>query len=203
MWTVENQARARRFRTEGNSSILDDALTHGLNFPYGCQKGFCGKCKATILAGRVSYAAEIPNGISPQEVAEGMALLCQCRAESDVSLVVTELDSTADIEVKTLPCKVESIKHLNHDVAQVFLKIPGGESLQYFAGQYIDLIHPNFEPRSFSIANAPSNSSLLELHVRLIEGGRFTQFVFTELEEQSLLKLEGPKGDFFLRPCSG
>ena len=202
MFVVENQISGKKFRTDGNSPILDDALVHGLNFPYGCQKGFCGKCKATIIEGDIEYPAGVPNGISAEEVADNMALLCQCHAKSDISLVVAELDSASDIEVKTLPCKVESIQQLNHDVAQVFLKIPGSESLQYLAGQYIDLIHPDFEPRAFSIANAPSNSSLIELHVRLVDGGKFTNFVFNELEEKSLLKIEGPKGDFFFREDS-
>jgi CDP-4-dehydro-6-deoxyglucose reductase len=202
MFTIENQVSGKVFRTDGDSSILDDALIHGLNFPYGCQKGFCGKCKATIIEGEVGYEGDIPNGITPEEVAEGMALLCQCRAKSDISLVINELDSVADIEVRNLPCKVESIKRLNHDVTQILLKIPGSESLQYLAGQYVDLIHPNFEPRAFSIANAPTNSSLIELHVRQIENGKFTNFVFNELEEKSLLRIEGPKGDFFFREDS-
>ena len=202
MFTIENQVSGKVFRSDGDSAILDDALIHGLNFPYGCQKGFCGKCKATIMEGEVGYEGDIPNGITSEEVAEGMALLCQCRAKSDISLVINELDSVADIEVRNLPCKVESIKHLNHDVTQIFLKIPGSESLQYLAGQYIDLIHPNFEPRAFSIANAPTNSSLIELHVRQIENGKFTNFVFNELEEKSLLRIEGPKGDFFFREDS-
>jgi len=199
MFTIENQVSGKVFRTDGDSAILDDALIHGLNFPYGCQKGFCGKCKATIIEGEVGYEGDIPNGITPEEVSEGMALLCQCRAKSDISLVISELDSVADIEVRNLPCKVESIKRLNHDVTQILLKIPGSESLQYLAGQYVDLIHPNFEPRAFSIANAPTNSSLIELHVRQIENGKFTNFVFNELEEKSLLRIEGPKGDFFFR----
>ncbi len=202
MFTIENQVSGKVFQTNGVDAILDDALIHGLNFPYGCQKGFCGKCKATIIEGEVSYEGDIPNGISPEEIADGMALLCQCRAKSDVSLVVQELDSVADMEVRTLPCKVERIERLNHDVVQVMLKIPEAESLQYLAGQYLDLIHPDFEPRSFSIANAPSNSSLIELHVRWVEGGKFTDFVFHQLAEKSLLKLEGPKGDFFFREDS-
>ncbi len=198
MFTVTNQVSGRVFETDGSDHILDDALAHGLNFPYGCQKGFCGKCKATILEGDVSYD-EKPDGITPEEAEEGMVLLCQCRATSDISLVVGELNSVADIEVRTLPCKVESINHLNYDVVQIFLKIPGDESLQYLAGQYIDLIHPDFDPRAFSIANAPANSGLIELHVRLVKDGKFTNFIFNELKQKSLLRLEGPKGSFYFR----
>ncbi len=199
MFKIENQASGKTFLTDGDDSILSDALLHGLNFPYGCQKGFCGKCKATIIEGEIGYENGVPNGITSEEIDDGMALLCQCRAKSDVLLAVAELDSAFDIEVRNLPCKVQTINHLNHDVVQVFLKIPGAQSLQYLAGQYIDLIHPDFDPRSFSIANAPINSDVIELHVRLVEDGKFTHFVFVKLKEKSLLKIEGPKGNFFFR----
>jgi CDP-4-dehydro-6-deoxyglucose reductase len=97
---------------------------------------------------------------------------------------------------------VDKIEHLNDDVAKVILKIPGSEAMQYLAGQYIDLIHPDFEPRAFSIANAPHNTGIIELHVRLISKGKFTNFVFNKMQEKSLLKIEGPKGSFYLREDS-
>jgi CDP-4-dehydro-6-deoxyglucose reductase len=131
-----------------------------------------------------------------------MILPCKCHAKTDISIVVTELESAADIEVKTLPCKVNKIERLNEDVAKIILKIPGSESLQYLAGQYIDLIHPDFDPRAFSIANAPHNTDMIELHVRLVTGGKFTNFVFNQMQEKSLLKIEGPKGSFYLREDS-
>ncbi|MDC9727010.1 MAG: CDP-6-deoxy-delta-3,4-glucoseen reductase [Candidatus Thioglobus sp.] len=202
MFTVENQATGSSFQVEKNEIILDGAMSNGIGFPYGCRNGFCGKCKATLIEGEVDYENGVPPGLSEQEVADRMILPCKCSAKSDLSIVLTELESVADIEVRTLPCKVDKIERLNHDVAKVVLKIPGNEALQYLAGQYIDLIHPDFEPRAFSIANAPHNTGLIELHVRLISGGKFTNFVFNELQEKSLLKIEGPKGSFYLRETS-
>jgi CDP-4-dehydro-6-deoxyglucose reductase len=202
MFTVENQASGNHFQVEAGETILDGALNNAIGFPYGCQNGFCGKCKATLMQGEVEYKNGIPPGLSVQEVADNMILPCKCSAKTDLSIVVAELKSLADIEIKTLPCKVEKIEHLNHDVAKVVLKIPGSEALQYLAGQYVDLIHPDFEPRAFSIANAPHNTGIIELHVRLISGGKFTNFVFNEMQEKSLLKIEGPKGSFYLREDS-
>jgi CDP-4-dehydro-6-deoxyglucose reductase len=202
MFTVENQVTGSQFTIEKGETILDGAMSNGIGFPYGCRNGFCGKCKATLIEGEVSYEKGIPPGLSTEEIADNMILPCKCQAKTDLSIVVTELESVADIEVKTLPCKVTKIEHLNGDVAKVVLKIPSSESMQYLAGQYIDLIHPDFEPRAFSIANAPHNTGVIELHVRLISGGKFTNFVFNELKEKSLLKIEGPKGSFYLRESS-
>ncbi len=197
MFSIENQISGKTFPINKDETILDAAISHGINFPYGCQKGFCGQCKATILEGEVYYEDEVPNGITEQEIADGMALLCQCNVKSDVKLTVSEIDSVDDIELKTMPCRVEKISHLSGDVVKLLLKIPGSESLQYLAGQYIDLAHPDFEPRAFSIANAPVNSSTIELHIRVIEGGKFTNYISNDLEKKSLLKIEGPKGSFY------
>ena len=79
---------------------------------------------------------------------------------------------------------VEKINRLNHDVIQMLLKIPGSQSIQYLAGQYLDLEHSDFEPRSFSIANSPTNSNIIELHIRLVEDGKFTNFIFNTLKEK-------------------
>lgn len=202
MFTIENQATGNCFTIQEGETILNGAMNNGFGFPYGCRNGFCGKCKATLLEGEVGYAEGVPSGLTAEEIADNMILPCKCQAKSNLSIVVTELESVADIEVKTLPCKVSQIEHLNADVAKVILKIPGSESLQYLAGQYIDLIHPDFEPRAFSIANAPHNSGIIELHVRLISGGKFTNFLFNEMQEKSLAKIEGPKGSFYLRESS-
>ena len=199
MFTVLNQVSGKSFQSTGEAPVLDDALAHGLNFPYGCQNGFCGKCKAVILNGEIKYDGDVPPAITEEDLDANMALLCQCRAKSDLYINVDELDDLANIEVRSLPCRVEEINRLNHDVIQIILKIPGAQSLQYLAGQYIDLEHSDFEPRAFSIANAPVNSNLIELHVRLVKDGLFTNFIFSTLSEKTILRIEGPKGDFFLR----
>ena len=202
MFTVLNQVSGKSFQCGSDETVLDSALSNGFNFPYGCQNGFCGQCKAVILNGEIEYAGPTPEAISEEDHDANIALLCQCTAKSDLYIAVDELDSLANIQIRSMPCRVEEVNHLNHDVIQLILKIPGSQSLQYLAGQYIDIEHPDFEPRAFSIANAPVNSNLLEFHIRLVEGGQFTNFVFSTLAEKMILRIEGPKGSFFLREDS-
>ena len=199
MYTVLNQVSGKSFQCGSDQTVLDGALSNGFNFPYGCQNGFCGQCKAVILNGEIDYDEGNPEAISDDDIEANMALLCQCKAKSDLYIAVDEIDSLANIQIRSMPCRVEEVNHLNHDVVQLILKIPGSQSLQYLAGQYLDIEHPEFEPRAFSIANAPVNSNLLELHIRLVEGGQFTNFVFNALTEKTILRIEGPKGSFFLR----
>jgi CDP-4-dehydro-6-deoxyglucose reductase len=103
---------------------------------------------------------------------------------------------------KKLTCKIQSVDYLTHDIVRVFLKIQKNGLLQYFPGQYINLKHSNLPSRHFSIANyTSSNVGLLELHVRLIDGG-FTQKLFCELGEGLSLQIEGPKGNCYLKQVS-
>lgn len=199
MFTVLNQVSGKSFQCGADEPVLEGALSNGFNFPYGCQNGFCGQCKAIILNGEVEYDGDIPSAISKEDIDSNIALLCQCKAKSDLYIAVDELDSLASIEIRSMPCRVEQINYLNHDVIQLVLKIPGAQSLQYLAGQYLELEHSDFEARSYSIANAPTNSNLIELHIRLVDGGKLTNFIFNALSLKTILRIEGPKGSFFIR----
>jgi CDP-4-dehydro-6-deoxyglucose reductase len=82
------------------------------------------------------------------------------------------------------------------------LRLPATERLQFLAGQYIDIILRDGRRRGFSLANAPHDDEFLELHVRHIPGGRFTDQVFGDMKEKTILRFEGPLGTFFLREDS-
>ena len=55
--------------------------------------------------------------------------------------------------------------------------------------------------RAYSMANAPHDDAVLQLHLRNY-GGPFSQFVFNTLKEKDILRAEGPYGSFFLREDS-
>jgi CDP-4-dehydro-6-deoxyglucose reductase len=107
-----------------------------------------------------------------------------------------------DVEIKLLPARVASLKKLSHDVMEMKLSLPANERLAFRAGQYIEFILRDKSRRAFSLANAPSNDEFLELHLRLVEGGKFTQHVFTEMKEKALVRIEGPFGSFAIKEVS-
>src|SRR5690606_19698595 len=107
-----------------------------------------------------------------------------------------------DIVPRKVPARVVEIEDLSHDVRRLLLKMPANMRMPFFAGQYIDVLLPGGKRRGFSLANAPHDDDLLELHVRLVAGGQFTRFVFEQMKEGTLLRLEGPFGQFYLREDS-
>lgn len=201
-YQVQVESSGHRFEVEDNEPLLDAALRQGLNFPYGCRSGACRACTAKLISGEAGYADEEFQRNERGSLAAGEILCCQARARSDLVLEVAEVKSAGEVETRKLPCRVERMEPLAHDVMRIFLKLPDNERLQFLAGQYIDFILADGRRRSFSLANAPHNDSLLELHIRHVPGGQFTDHVFNKMREKELLRLEGPLGTFFLREDS-
>jgi len=189
----------RTFSARAEETVLDAALHVGINLPHSCKGGSCGACRAKLLSGTFAYALGTPIGISAEEQAQGYALLCEARATSDVAFDVREIRVADDVEIRDLPCRVARKELLAPDVMALFLQLPAVEKFTFLPGQYLDIMLPGERRRSFSIASPPHDSAFLELHVRRAPGGEFTQKVFEELREKSLLRIEGPLGQFCYR----
>jgi CDP-4-dehydro-6-deoxyglucose reductase len=199
--TIANSTRA--FDVAANESVLDAALRASWQLPHSCRGGNCGSCRARLLAGEIDYPHGRPLGLSNAEIAAGEILLCQARARTDLTLELREQRTPQDIIVKRLPCRIERSAPLSHDVMAIYLKLPAAEEFDFKAGQYIDILLPNGQRRSFSIAVPPHDARLLELHVRHVAGGAFSERLFHETLEGSLLQIEGPLGQFYYREHEG
>lgn len=195
-YQVTVQPSGRQFAAEADESLLDAALRQGLSMPYGCKDGACGACKGQILEGSVDHGKA---QLSDTDKAAGQALYCCARPTSDLVIECRQLRSAHDIPVKTLPARIESLERLAPDVIELKLRLPASEQLAFLAGQYIDILLKDGRKRSFSLANAPGEGKLLELHIRHVPGGFFTEQVFTTLKVRDILRFSGPHGGFFLK----
>jgi len=191
-----------QFPATADETILDAGIKHGFVLPYGCRNGVCGACKGKILQGSVDHGSYQSHALSEADLAAGLTLFCCAKPESDLVIECHEVGVANDIPVKTLPCRVDKLERLSDDVIALYLKLPANERMQFIAGQYIDILMKEGKPRSFSLANAPHDDEFLQLHIRNIPGGTFTQHVFTEMKERDIMRIKGPLGTFFLREDS-
>jgi len=202
MHNVTLQPSGHQFSVEAGESILTAALRHGFVLPYGCRNGACGSCKGKLLEGRVDYGEYQKKALSDAEKAAGKALFCQARPLGDVVVEARTVGAAKDIPIKTLPCRVQKLERLADDVMVLYLKLPANERLQFLPGQYLEFLLRDGSRRSFSMANAPHDDELVQLHVRHVAGGQFTDHVFGKMKERDILRFEGPHGTFFLREDS-
>jgi CDP-4-dehydro-6-deoxyglucose reductase len=192
-----------QIEVEADESILDAALRAGLNLPHSCKAGRCGSCRARIHSGRVRYPGPRPLALSEAEEREGQALLCQARPDGPVRIETRRIESVTDIQIRSLPCRVQRMRLLAPDVMGLWLRLPATEPFAWQPGQYIDVMLSGGRRRSFSLANPPHDGALLELHVRRSSRGEFTSLVFGSMTEGTLLRIEGPLGQLAYRPGTG
>jgi CDP-4-dehydro-6-deoxyglucose reductase, E3 len=202
MRKVKVQPSGHEFGVELGESVLAAALRQDLVLPYGCRNGACGSCKGRIVEGQVDYGVYQKRALTEQEKAQGKALFCQARPLTDLVIEARTIGAAKDIQIRTLPCRVQKMERLADDVIVLFLKLPANERLQFLAGQYLEFLLKDGSRRSFSMGNAPHDDELIQLHVRRVAGGQFTDHVFGKMKERDILRFEGPLGTFFLREDS-
>jgi len=197
-YKIKIQSSGLEFHVKPSQTILEGAIASGITLPYGCQDGACGSCKGKVISGKYFLNEYQSSALTDSDIKAGNTLYCKSMAQEDLVIEPNIPEVYDQYSPKVLPVKVESLTRLNHDVMQMFLKLPAKETFRFKAGQYIEFIMGDGSRRAFSMANAPLDS-MIELHLRLIEGGKFTSFVFNEMKEKSIHRIEGPIGQFYLR----
>lgn len=203
---VTIQPSQHQFTVTAEQTVLDAALAAGILLPYSCRSGACSTCKAKVVSGAIQPVPSAEVVLSPEEREAGYTLLCQARATSDLVVESREIRLASDIQVRKLPSRVTSMTRPAADVAVLQLQLPATETFKFYAGQYVELILKDGKRRSYSMANPPHSAAALELHIRHLPGGLFTDHVFgvgaTQMKEREILRIEGPLGSFFLREDS-
>jgi CDP-4-dehydro-6-deoxyglucose reductase len=204
-FTVTVEPSGRSFSVERDEPILQAAIRQGVGLPYGCRDGVCGSCKCRLLEGRVIHGAHQQKALSVDEETSGLILTCQAAPQTDIVLEARNVPGAGEYPVRKLPSRVTSIEKPAPDVAILKLQLPANEMLQYRAGQFVEFILRDGSRRSYSIANAPHtqvDKPAIELHLRHLPGGKFTDHVFGAMKQRDILRVEGPFGSFFLREDS-
>lgn len=198
--TIQNSGHT--FDVRPSQTILQAAIEADIHIPYGCRNGACGACKGKIISGKVMHDDYQRSAMTEEELAAGSALFCCARPLEDCVIECRELNDIHGIKPRILPARVLKKEKLSHDVMALYLQLPASERLQFMAGQYVEFILKDGKRRAFSIANAPHDEGAMELHLRLIPGGTFTEYVFNEMPEKAILRIEAPFGTFYLREDS-
>jgi CDP-4-dehydro-6-deoxyglucose reductase len=186
----------KSFQCDPNDTIVKAALREGVFVEHSCLSGRCSSCKVLVESGE-SIALQDELTLTETEKREGYILACIRKPLSDLKLVAEDLGEYGFQKPKTIPIKVNSIQQLNEDIIKVSLRFPPNQSLSFLPGQYIDIIKGT-TTRSYSIANA-SDQGFIDLIIKKYDGGVLSDYWFNHLKINDLLRMEGPKGTFFLR----
>ncbi len=191
----------RTVTVEDGQTILDASLRAGIHLPHACGQGYCATCKIAITEGEVDHGAASNFALMDYEREEGKTLACCATLLADTTI---EADVEADADAMDLPVTdvqgtVRRIDALTPTIKGIWIEPDAGTTFSFQAGQYVNFHFPGeIGHRAFSPANAPADP-LIELHIRLVPGGRGTQWIHQELHAGDRVRLSGPYGRFFVR----
>jgi len=201
-YKIDIQPAGLQFQVERDQAILPAAIAAGIGLPYGCRDGACGSCKSKLVSGRVVHGAHQLKALSVQEEEAGMILTCCATPQSDCVIESRSVAAAGEFPIIKMPVRVASMHKAAPDVMVVRLQLPANASFQYKAGQYIEFLLRDGKRRAYSMANAPhlkGDPPQIELHIRHMPGGVFTDALFSTVKEKDILRVEGPYGSFWLR----
>ena len=204
-FSVKVEPSGRTFTAEPGEAVLAAAIRQGIGLPYGCKDGACGSCKCKKLEGTVVHGTHQSKALSAQEEEAGLMLACCAVAQSDLVIESRQVTEEGALPVRKMPARISTLNRLSHDVMRMTLQLPANEVFRYHAGQYVEFILRDGARRSYSMANAPHTQQAvtgIELHLRHMPGGKFTDQVFSTLKEKDIVRIEGPFGSFYLRETS-
>ena len=199
------QPAGLEFEVARDEAILPAAIRAGVGLPYGCRDGACGSCKSRLLQGRVIHGAHQAKALPPQEEADGWILTCCATPQTDCVVQARTVAGAGEYPQLKMPARVATLSRPAPDVVLMRLQLPATVAFKYRAGQYLEFILRDGARRSYSMANAPERLGeppAVELHLRHMPGGKFTDHVFAAMKERDILRVEGPFGSFFLREDS-
>ncbi|MGF1730486.1 FAD-binding oxidoreductase [Photobacterium kasasachensis] len=188
-FNVKIEPSGKFFESEQN--LLEDAISQSIPLEHSCKTGQCGACVVEVLSGSV----ENEHG---KVVTSGTVLSCQSKARTDVVLSASYYPELTGIKQQTVPCKVSSFDYKTEDIIVISFRMPPTANFDYLPGQYVDLSFKGVK-RSYSIANAKQNNKELELHIRKVPNGQMSDLIFGNVVDNQLMRIEGPKGTFFVR----
>jgi ferredoxin-NAD(P)+ reductase (naphthalene dioxygenase ferredoxin-specific) len=178
-------------------TILETALSAGVPYPHGCRIGECGSCKSTLISGKVALSGYDEAVLSEEERAAGLILACRARPQSDAHVAWLGEEATVNLPVQRLRAQVTNIERVTPNITRIYAWPE--YRLKFAAGQFAKVRFADIPPRCYSMANRPDEEAL-EFHIRLLSGGRASEYIRTRLKVGDTVRIEAPFGHAHLYP---
>lgn len=174
----------------GESSVLDCLTAQGVPVPSSCHAGICQTCLMRAVHGEIPSKAQV--GLKPTLAAQNYFMACSCYPEQDIEVVLPEAG------MGKLQAKVTSVEYLNADILGIRLK--PAHSVEYRAGQFINLFKDETTARCYSLASVPALGEDMFLNVRKVPSGLVSGWVFENLKAGDGITISEATGDCFYVP---
>jgi len=202
IFNIQLKKNKRNFECSENDPILEGGLRHGLSMHYECSNGTCGTCVAKLIDGNVKQIQHHDFALTEDQKNQGEFLMCCNAPASDIVLELELIGDVKSIAIQIIETKVKKISFINDNLAIITLRTPRSKTLQFMAGQDVELSFKGDTSR-YPLASCPCHGMELEFHIRNMPEDAFAAALFTKkIKTKSIIDLEGPKGIFVLKEAS-
>lgn len=191
----------RQVVVKGGSSLLTSLADENIFIPSACGgRGTCGACKCVVIDGGGPLLPTEKPLLTAAEMANNTRLACQVKVKSNIRIEIPE-----DIfNIRKFKAKVAKIDNYTYDVKGITFDLIEPKSIEFQAGQYVQVRSPRYGKiresvtRAYSISSKPSDKQL-QLIIRKVPDGICTTWVHDFLKVGDEVEITGPYGDFIIR----
>jgi NAD(P)H-flavin reductase/ferredoxin len=181
---------ASTFSCQPGETVLETLSRENIHIPNSCRQGICQSCLMRSLDNPPPALAQA--GLKDTLKAQNYFLACVCRPEQDMTVALPDYQG-ALIEARVIQKQL-----LSPDILRLVLSYETG--FTFFAGQFVNLQRQDGLTRSYSIANIPQQDNRLELHIRRLPNGQFSNWAHDEMETGTSLILSQAQGSCHYLP---
>ncbi len=185
--SVTIRFRGKSYQCNRDETVLECLHRHRVEVPFCCQSGLCLTCLMRAKSG--APPAEAQSGLQDTQIERGYFLACICRPTEAMDVVITGEDPPSYVKAQ-----VTGVTPLSEKIYRIMLKPE--QPMSYCAGQYINIRRRDGQIRSYSVASRPEDEDL-ELHIRSLPGGAFSDWLINDNKPGDVIDIEGPHGDCF------
>jgi len=170
------------YKVKRNTTVLEGLIKAKAPVNYSCKNGVCQSCVMQSEDAK-HLPKGVQKGLSDAEKQLGHFLPCIC--PSDRNLKIRALNT----EKAIVETEVIGAELLSQNILLLRILSP----FPFKAGQFCNLYTSEGIHRSYSIASESENG-VLEFHIKVVEGGAFSQWAKNTLSSGKRIKVQGPYG---------
>ena len=177
----------RKLTVQGGSNVLSELTEEKIIIPSACGgRGTCGLCKLKVLEGAGPLLPTEEPYLEKVEIESNTRLSCQVKVRNDLKIEIPE----ELFSVREYICRCEEIIDLTYNIKQFRFRLIEPDTIDFKAGQYVQLLAPVYEKsseevyRAYSVSSNPADKNAVELIIKLVQ--RKGTIVYTCFRAKSL-----------------
>ena len=187
----------RFINCDASETVADASYRMGINIPLDCRDGACGTCKCRVQSGTYAPGDYIEDALTDEEAAEGLALACQARPNTDLVVDIFASSEVCKTKGQIYQAQIKSVDRLSPTA--ISFTLDGAGALSFLPGQYVNVLVPGTDQRRSYSFSSPPGSPTQSFMVRDIGPGVMSTYLRDKAEPGSAIEFIGPSGSFYLR----